>query len=271
MRPDVHVIESYPACLLRWTAAIMLVTGMHIGGGALALMTWKGGEVPEESAGSVAIELAPMAVASPVDSLDLAHGPLVQEAAPTAQAATETVEEVEKELPKVDPSPLAPEPEVVLPISKPVAEKKPDQQGQESLPEQQNRQQAAPVPLTTAPPRVVSTETAATTAGPVPGTSAIPSSVRASWQKALIRHLNRFKRYPESARSRGIQGIVEVEFTINREGRVVASRVTQSSGSPTLDAEALATLRRANPLPAPPVQAAEATLDLALPIHFRIR
>jgi protein TonB len=272
MRRDVHVIESYPACLLRWTAAIMLVTGMHIGGGALALMTWKGGEVPEESAGSVAIELAPMAVASPVDSLDLAHGPLVQEAAPTAQAATETVEEVEKELPKVDASPLAPEPEVVLPISKPVEEeKKADEQGQESLPEQQNRQQAASVPLTTAPPRVASTKTAATTAGPVPGTSAIPSSVRASWQKALIRHLNRFKRYPESARSRGIQGVVEVEFTIDREGRVVALRVTQSSGSPTLDAEALATLRRANPLPAPPVQAAEAALDLALPIHFRIR
>jgi protein TonB len=270
MRRDVHVIESYPACLLRWTAAIMLVTGMHIGGGALALMTWKGGEVPEESAGSVAIELAPMAVASPVDSLDLAHGPLVQEAAP-AQAAKETVEEVEKELPKVDPSPLAPEPEVALAISKPVEEKRPDEQGQRALPEQQNRQQAASVPLATAPPRVVSNKTATAAAGPVPGTSAIPSPVQASWQKALIRHLNRFKRYPESARSRGIQGVVEVEFTIDREGRVVALRVTQSSGSSTLDAEALATLRRANPLPAPPVQAAEATLDLALPIHFRIR
>jgi protein TonB len=270
MRRDAHMVESHPARLLRWTAATILVAGMHIGGGALALMNWKADEIPEESAGSVAIELAPMAVASPVDSLDLAHGPLMQEAAPTTQAAKETVEE-EKELPKVDRSPLAPEPEVALPTSKPVEEKKPDEQGQASLPEQQDQQQAASVPLTTAPPRVVSTKTAASAAGPVPGTSVIPSSVQASWQKALIRHLNRFKRYPESARSRGIQGVVEVEFTINREGRVVASRVTQSSGSSTLDAEALATLRRANPLPAPPVQAAEATLDLALPIHFRIR
>ncbi|HEY7548606.1 MAG TPA: energy transducer TonB [Hyphomicrobiaceae bacterium] len=271
MRRDAHVVEPYLARLLRWTAATVLVTGMHIGGGAFALLNWKVGEIPVESAGSVAIELAPMAVASPVDSLELAHGPPVQEAAPAAQAANKTLEEVEKELPMVDPSPLAPEPEVALPTSKPVEEKTPEEQGQESLPEQQNRQQAASVPLTTAPPQVVSTKTAAAAAGPVPGTSAIPTSVQASWQKALIRHLNRFKRYPESARSRGIQGIVEVEFTINRAGRVVTSRVTQSSGSSSLDAEALATLRRANPLPAPPLQAAEATLDLALPIHFRIR
>jgi protein TonB len=270
MRHDAHVLESHQARLLRWTAATILVTGMHIGGGALALVNWKSEEVADETAGSVAIELAPMAVASPVDSLDLAHGPLAQEVAPTAQATKETVEEVEKELPKVDPSPLALEPEVALPISKLIEEKKPDEQSQEALPEQQNQNQAVSAPLTTAPPHVATT-TAATAAAPVPGTSAIPSSVKASWQKSLIRHLNRFKRYPESARSRGIQGVVEVEFTIDRGGRVVALRVVQSSGSPALDAEALATLRRANPLPAPPAQAADATFDLALPIHFRIR
>jgi protein TonB len=270
MRRDAHPVESYPARLLRWTAATILVTGMHIGGGALALLNWKAGGVPEESAGSVAIELAPMAVAAPVDSLELAHGPLLQEAALAAQAAKEAVEEVEKDLAKVEPSPLAPEPEVALPISKPVEEKKPDEHNQEPLPEQQNQEKAASVPLTTAPPRVVG-PTAAATAAPTPGTSTIPSSVQASWKKALLRHLNRFKRYPESARSRRIQGVVKVEFTIDREGRIVAARVIQSSGSSALDAEALATLQRANPLPPPPVQAADATLDLALPIYFRIR
>jgi periplasmic protein TonB len=177
---------------------------------------------------------------------------------------------VESELPKVDPSPLAPEPEVALPTPTPIEDRKPEEQSQESASEQQNQEKAAPVPLTTAPPPVVG-PTAAATAAPVPGTSAMPSSLEASWQRALIRHLNRFKRYPESARVRGVQGVVSIEFTIDREGRVVASRVTQSSGSSALDAEALATLRRANPLPAPPVQAADATFDLALPIHFRIR
>jgi protein TonB len=262
--------ESYPAGLLRWAAAAVLVTGMHIGGGALAMLHWNDGEPPEESAGSVAIELAPVAVALPVDTTDLAHGPLVEEAAPTAQAAHESIEEVEKDLPKADPSPLAPEPEVALPIAKPVDDRKPDEQSQKPLPQQQSQEQAAPAPLTTSPPRV-HTATADTAAAPSPGTSAIPASIQASWQRALISHLNRFKRYPEAARVRGIQGVVKVEFTIDREGRIVASHVAQSSGSSALDAEALATLRRANPLPAPPVKAADATFYLVLPIHFRIR
>jgi protein TonB len=270
MRRDAHVVESCPARLLRWAAATVVVTGIHIGGGAVALLYLKDEEVQEESAGSVAIEIAPVAVASPVDASDLAHGPLMEEAALTAQAAKETVEEVEKQLPKVDPSPLAPEPEVALPIPKPIEARKPDEQSHEVLPEQPNQKQAASAQLPTAPPRVA-TKTAAAAAAPVPGTSAIPASVQASWQKAVMSHLNRFKRYPDSARAHGIQGVVNVEFSIDRDGRVVNSRVAQSSGSSALDAEALATLRRANPLPAPPGQAADATLYLALPIHFRIR
>jgi protein TonB len=234
------------------------------------MLHWNDGEPPEESAGSVAVELAPVAVALPADTTDLAHGPLMEEAAPTAQAAHESIEEVEKYLPKADPSPLAPEPEVALPIAKPADDRKPDEQSQEPLPQQQNQEQTAPAPLTTSPPRVTAA-TADTAAAPAPGTSAIPASVQVSWQRALLSHLNRFKRYPEAARVRGIQGVVKVEFTVDREGRIVASHVAQSSGSSALDAEALATLRRADPLPAPPIKAVDATLYLVLPIHFRIR
>jgi protein TonB len=235
------------------------------------MLHWNDGEPPEEHAGSVAIELAPVAVALPADTTDLAHGPLMEEAAPTAETAPESVQEVEEDLPKVDSSPLAPQPEVALPIAKPVDNRNPDEQHQEPLPQQQNPEQAAPAPLTTSPPRVNTTTTADTAAAPAPGTSAIPASIQASWQRALISHLNRFKRYPEAARVRGIQGVVKIEFTINHEGRIVASHVAESSGSSALDAEALATLRRANPLPAPPVKAADATFYLVLPVHFRIR
>jgi protein TonB len=263
--------ESYQLLLLRWAAAAVLVTGVHIGGGALAMLHWNDGEPPEESAGSVAIELAPVAMALPADTSDLAHGPVMEETAPTVQAAHESIEKAEKDLPKADPSPLAPEPEVALPIAKPVEDRKPDEQSQQPLPQQQNQEEAAaPAPLTTSPPRV-DTATADTAAAPAPGTSPVPAAIQASWQRALISHLNRFKRYPEAARVRGIQGVVKVEFTIDREGRIVASHVAQSSGSSALDAEALATLRRANPLPAPPVKAADATFYLVLPIHFRIR
>jgi protein TonB len=99
----------------------------------------------------------------------------------------------------------------------------------------------------------------------------VPAQVQISWQKSLISHLNRYKRYPDGARARSHQGIVKVEFTIDRGGRVIAARVIQGSGSQHLDDEALAVLQRASPLPAPPSEITGETLQLAMPIHFRIR
>ena len=86
-----------------------------------------------------------------------------------------------------------------------------------------------------------------------------------------MKHLDRFKRYPEIARARGNQGEVTVQFTIDRTGHVVAARVVHSSGSSALDEEALAVLKRADPLPAAPAPIAGMTFDLTLPIQFRIR
>jgi protein TonB len=138
------------------------------------------------------------------------------------------------------------------------------------VPKQQSADQTTAAPLTTAPPRVDASEPTAA-AAPTPGASASVARVQASWEKALVKHLNRFKRYPEIARARGNQGEVTVQFTIDRTGRVVASRVVHSSGSSALDEEALAVLTRANPLPAAPDQVGGMTFDLTLPIQFRIR
>jgi periplasmic protein TonB len=53
------------------------------------------------------------------------------------------------------------------------------------------------------------------------------------------------KRYPAKARSSGEQGIATVAFTIDRQGRLLTSRIVKSSGSPMLDQETLAMLGRA--------------------------
>ena len=46
--------------------------------------------------------------------------------------------------------------------------------------------------------------------------------------------------------------MVSLAFTIDRKGNVVSSRIEKTSGSTVLDAEALAMVKRAAPLPAPP-------------------
>ena len=49
----------------------------------------------------------------------------------------------------------------------------------------------------------------------------------------------RAPKYPESARDRGVEGSVTVEYTINKDGNVVGVQVTSSSGSSDLDRAAV--------------------------------
>ena len=79
------------------------------------------------------------------------------------------------------------------------------------------------------------------------------------------------KRYPSEARAQGEHGIARVAFTIDREGRLLTSRILQSSGSAALDQETLEVLLRAQPLPKPPGETKGRELSLVLPARFRIR
>jgi protein TonB len=73
------------------------------------------------------------------------------------------------------------------------------------------------------------------------------------------------------ARARNIEGVVRLEFTLDRSGQIVSSHIVQSSGSPLLDEEAMAMIRRAAPLPAPPQQVPGPAFSLAVPIKFRTK
>lgn len=256
---------------LRWTGAAVLVLAVHIGCTALALLNRQEDDSEDSPAGPIIVEMVAPPVASPQDMPDVAHGPLMEEAQVSPQAAKETKVEVEKELPQVEPSP-APEPDVVLPTSKPVVEKKPEeeQQPQQEVAQQQSAQQTNPAPLTTAPPRVEAKEApVAPTASP--GTTAAAARNTVTWERSVVSHLNRFKRYPDGARARGVQGSVAITFSIDRSGNVLDARILQTSGSTHLDEEALAVVRRASPIPSPPAGLPGSKLDLTLPIQFRIR
>jgi periplasmic protein TonB len=266
---DARQLESPRASLLRWVGAAVVVLSLHVAGVALALLHPQE-ETPEEAGGAVLLELAPQAAPQPVDSPDIAHGPLMQEAVPTPQASEKKVEEEQKDIPLLQSSP-APEPEVVMPVPQPAKEPEPEiDKAAESRVVKDKLDQADAAPLTMAPPRVEAEPTPAS-AAPSPGKSAISARVQASWQKALVDHLNRYKRYPEAARVTGAQGTVVVGFRIDRSGHLLTASIARTSGSAALDEEALAVLRRASPLPAPPNDIAGTMLDLTLPIQFRIR
>jgi protein TonB len=80
-----------------------------------------------------------------------------------------------------------------------------------------------------------------------------------SWQQSLVARLAKVQRYP--AQARGVQGVVSLAFTIDRQGKVVSSKIIKSSGSAVLDAEALDLIKRAAPLPPPPSDIPDSALE----------
>lgn len=87
----------------------------------------------------------------------------------------------------------------------------------------------------------------------------------------LLAWLDRHKDYPARARSRRQEGVVMLQFSIDRIGRVLDYRIARSSGHRLLDKAVVKMIRRADPLPALPDAVASGHLELELPIRFSLR
>jgi len=79
-----------------------------------------------------------------------------------------------------------------------------------------------------------------------------PSSAAIKFQQALLRHVARYQHYPNAARSLHLEGIVDTQFSMSRDGTLLGVWVKTSSGQAMLDKEAIDTIRRAQPLPSIP-------------------
>ncbi len=96
----------------------------------------------------------------------------------------------------------------------------------------------------------------------------ISGADRKAFATTLFGHLNRYKRYPASARMRRQEGVVSLRFTMDRQGHVLSYEIAKTSGSDALDSEARELIKRAEPLPAIPAAFGRDTLDLVVPIEF---
>lgn len=90
----------------------------------------------------------------------------------------------------------------------------------------------------------------------------------AKWQSRLMAHLERRKKYPAGAKSRREQGTVFVRFSIDDGGNVLSANLARSSGFSELDAEVLALVRRASPVPVPPPGL---NRTITAPVKFSVR
>jgi periplasmic protein TonB len=119
----------------------------------------------------------------------------------------------------------------------------------------------APKPVDDAAPKTV-------TAPPAPQ---LASPARDSWQARVLARLGKYRRYPPGAQRRHEQGVPYIRFVMDREGKVISSRLERASGFPELDGEAIALPQRARPLPKPPEDVTGDTIELVVPVEFFIR
>jgi protein TonB len=88
------------------------------------------------------------------------------------------------------------------------------------------------------------------------------------WRNRIVAHLQRNKRFPA-----GVQagGTASVRFTIDRNGRVLSSGLSASSGTGALDTEAVAMISRSNPFPPAPADVSGGPFSFSVPVRFNQR
>ena len=231
----------------RYGASLALVLALHGGVLWLILQHLPPPVLPPAAPEPILLDLPPAPVAPPVEP-----EPPPPVAEPPAPPVTESPPP-----PPVQPDvPLPPVPlPAPAPPPRPVVRK-------------------APPRVAPAPPRVAPAPAQKPAAiqspepQPRPPPAAPPSDALPAWRGEVSARLQQAKRYPNTARLRGEQGVATVSFTVDRSGHVISAELVRSSGTPSLDAEAVALIHRAEPLP--PLPADLPSVTLTVPISFSL-
>jgi protein TonB len=250
--------------LLRWVLSGVAIVLLH-GAVTAAMINWSDEQVGEPVAAMV-VDLAPFPMAPPESTTELPPGPQQVEGNNTPATPVSEDKEVTEERPETQQAqeevqqetPPAENPEVAVAALPPTPQQQVQQENEVGNPET-----TAPQPI----PEAAPAEIAAAQVQGMPSedrSNAIPT-----WRSAIAALIERNKRYPANARND--RGIAQVSFSVDRQGRVVSSRVLASSGSAALDREALEMIKRAQPFPPPPAALAGAEVSLTVPVRFNMR
>ena len=180
--------------------------------------------------------------------------------------------------PKAAPQPPAPVEELPLPklveAPKPkIAVHKPPKPKAKPQPPKPEKK---PEPPKEAPPTEQTVDAPPSNTPPQKSAAPAPSIASNSnalptWQSDLLRHLAKYKRYPEDARRRGLQGINRLRFVVDAEGKVVSYSMAGGSGSAALDRATLEMIRRAGTVPKPPPELLNnGTIEVVAPFVYSL-
>lgn len=233
--------------MARYGGSLAIVLGVHVVAMLLTL-NWSVPQAIELPPAAMMVELAPLPEPAP---------PPPPKAAPQPPAPVE-----EPPLPKLAE---APKPKIAIP-KPPKPKAKPQPPKPEKKPEPPKEapptEQTVDAPPSNTPPQK--------SAAPAPSIAS-NSKALPTWQSDLLRHLAKYKRYPEDARRRGLQGINRLRFVVDAEGKVVSYSMAGGSGSAALDRATLEMIRRAGTVPKPPPELLNnGTIEVVAPFVYSL-
>ena len=247
-----------------WILAGVGALALHIGGAARAVAHLRTVD-PGDPLGAPAIEIGLEMMSPRLEPTDLPPGPDTDAAVASPAIAEQKAELKETELPKDVPTEANDPDRVVSP-------------NDSSKPREDDTKTATVQTL-------ASTESVAVEATATPSSETIPQGprsvapalgigesvqrMRATWQKELIAHLDKHKRYPAERTQKSAE--ILVSFVLDRMGHVLSAKIVNGSGDAAFDQAALAMVRRSDPLPLPPPGVADEGLNFTLPVIFKVK
>ena len=247
-----------------WILAAVGALALHVGGGALALAHLRADDV-DDSLGAPAIEIGLEMMSPHLEPTDLPPGPDTDASVASPALAEQKAEVKETELPKDVPTETEDPDRVVTPNDS----QKPKEEDAKIAAVQTSASQESVAAEATATPSTEAIQEGPRSVAPAQGTGQSAQRMRVTWQKELIAHLDKHKRYPAGRSQKSAEIIVS--FELDRMGHVLSTGIVKGSGDPAFDQAALAMVRRSDPVPQPPPLVADEGLNFTLPVIFRVK
>jgi periplasmic protein TonB len=247
-----------------WIFAGVAALALHLGGAALAVAHLHNDEL-DDSLGAPAIEIGLELAALHREATDLPPGPDTDASVASPQLAEQKAEVKETDLPKDTPSEAEDADRVVTENES----KRPDEDDAKVAAVQIWASTESVEAEATATPSSDAFPESPRSVAPAQGTGETARRLRATWQKQLLAHLDKHKRYPHERAQKSAE--IYVRFTLDRMGHVLSTTIEKGSGDTAFDEAALAMVKRSDPVPAPPPLIADEGLSFTLPVIFRVK
>ncbi len=178
----------------------------------------------EDSLGANAIEVGLELASVRREATDLPPGPDADASTASPQLAEQKAEVKETELPQDKPTETDDADRVVTPNES----KKPKEDDPKVAAVQTSASTESVAAEATAAPSSEAIPEGTRSTAPAIGSGATAQRVRATWQKELVAHLDKHKRYPSERQQKAAE--IYVRFTLDRLGHVLATSIEKSSG-----------------------------------------